>query len=114
MIIEAASGRMPAYVDTGLNLVHVDSVASGHVAALRHGRIGERYILGGENMTPLRIAQHNRAIYGPLPAARPPATLANLPNCVRRRSHGAGHKARAFHYVGWLADGKASHVFHLG
>jgi dihydroflavonol-4-reductase len=51
MIIEAASGRMPAYVDTGLNLVHVDSVASGHVAALRHGRIGERYILGGENMT---------------------------------------------------------------
>jgi dihydroflavonol-4-reductase len=51
MIIKAASGRMPAYVDTGLNLVHVDSVASGHVAALRHGRIGERYILGGENMT---------------------------------------------------------------
>ena len=51
MIVEAASGRMPAYVDTGLNLVHVDSVASGHVAALRHGRIGERYILGGENMT---------------------------------------------------------------
>jgi dihydroflavonol-4-reductase len=38
-------------VDTGLNLVHVDSVAWGHVAALRHGRIGERYILGGENMT---------------------------------------------------------------
>jgi dihydroflavonol-4-reductase len=51
MIIEAASGRMPVYVNTGLNLVHVDSVASGHVAALRHGRIGERYILGGENMT---------------------------------------------------------------
>jgi len=50
MIIEAASGRMPAYVDTGLNMVHVDSVASGHIAALRHGRIGERYILGGENM----------------------------------------------------------------
>jgi dihydroflavonol-4-reductase len=51
IIIEAASGRMPAYVDTGLNLVHVDSVASGHVAALRRGRVGERYILGGENMT---------------------------------------------------------------
>jgi dihydroflavonol-4-reductase len=51
MIIEAASGRMPAYVNTGLNLVHVDSVASGHVAALRHGRIGQRYILGGDNMT---------------------------------------------------------------
>jgi dihydroflavonol-4-reductase len=51
IIIEAASGRMPAFVDTGLNLVHVDDVAAGHVAALRHGRIGERYIFGGENMT---------------------------------------------------------------
>jgi dihydroflavonol-4-reductase len=51
MIIEAASGRIPVYVNTGLNLVPVDSVASGHVAALRRGRIGERYILGGENMT---------------------------------------------------------------
>ncbi len=51
MIVEAASGRVPAFVDTGLNLVHVDDVAAGHVAALRHGRIGERYILGGENMT---------------------------------------------------------------
>jgi dihydroflavonol-4-reductase len=51
IIVEAASGRMPAFVDTGLNLVHVDDVAAGHVAALQHGRIGERYILGGENMT---------------------------------------------------------------
>jgi dihydroflavonol-4-reductase len=51
IVVEAASGRMPAYVDTGLNLVHVDDVASGHLAALRQGRIGERYILGGENMT---------------------------------------------------------------
>jgi dihydroflavonol-4-reductase len=51
MIVEAASGRMPAFVDTGLNLVHVDDVAEGHLAALRLGRIGERYILGGENMT---------------------------------------------------------------
>jgi dihydroflavonol-4-reductase len=50
IIIEAASGRMPAFVDTGLNLVHVDDVASGHVAALDRGRIGERYILGGENV----------------------------------------------------------------
>jgi dihydroflavonol-4-reductase len=51
MIVEAASGRIPAFVDTGLNLVHVDDVAEGHVGALRHGRIGERYILGGQNMT---------------------------------------------------------------
>jgi dihydroflavonol-4-reductase len=50
IIVEAASGRMPAFVDTGLNLVHVDDVAAGHLAALKSGTIGERYILGGENV----------------------------------------------------------------
>jgi dihydroflavonol-4-reductase len=50
IIVEAACGRMPGFVDTGLNLVHVDDAAAGHLAALRHGRIGERYILGGENV----------------------------------------------------------------
>jgi len=50
IIIEAGSGRMPGFVDTGLNLAHVDDIAAGHLAALRHGRIGERYILGGENV----------------------------------------------------------------
>jgi dihydroflavonol-4-reductase len=50
IIVEAASGRMPAFVDTGLNLVHVDDVAAGHLAALARGSIGERYILGGENV----------------------------------------------------------------
>jgi dihydroflavonol-4-reductase len=50
IIIEAAAGRMPAFVDTGLNLVHVDDVAAGHLAALRNGKIGERYILGGQNV----------------------------------------------------------------
>lgn len=51
IVIEAACGRMPAYVDTGLNIVHVDDVAAGHLAALRRGSIGERYILGGADMT---------------------------------------------------------------
>ncbi len=50
IIVEAACGRMPAFVDTGLNLVHVDDAAAGHLAALHQGRIGERYILGGENV----------------------------------------------------------------
>ena len=51
IIVDAASGRMPAYVDTGLNLVHVDDVARGHVLALRAGQPGERYILGGADMS---------------------------------------------------------------
>ena len=50
MIRDAAAGRMPAYVDTGLNVVHVDDVAEGHALALERGRIGERYILGGEDL----------------------------------------------------------------
>ena len=51
IVLDAARGRMPAYVDTGLNIVHVDDVAAGHLAAWEHGRSGERYILGGENMS---------------------------------------------------------------
>ncbi len=51
IIVEAARGRIPAFVDTGLNVVHVEDVAAGHLAAFSRGRIGERYILGGENMT---------------------------------------------------------------
>jgi dihydroflavonol-4-reductase len=49
LILEAAAGRVPAFVDTGLNMVHVDDVADGHLAALQRGRVGERYILGGQN-----------------------------------------------------------------
>lgn len=50
IIVEAANGGMPAYVDSGLNLVHVDDVARGHLLALEKGRIGERYVLGGQDV----------------------------------------------------------------
>jgi len=51
IVLDAARGRTPAYVDTGLNIVHVDDVAAGHLLAFHRGRIGERYILGGQDMT---------------------------------------------------------------
>lgn len=51
LVVEAASGRMPAYVDTGLNVAHVDDVAEGHLLAFEKGKKGRRYILGGDDMT---------------------------------------------------------------
>ena len=50
MIRDAAAGRIPAYVDTGLNIVHVEDVARGHLLAFDGGQVGRRYILGGEDM----------------------------------------------------------------
>ncbi len=67
IIVEAASGRMPAYVDTGLNLVHVDDVAAGHLLALERGKIGERYVLGAVNMTLKEILTQLAAITGRRP-----------------------------------------------
>lgn len=67
IVIEAAAGRMPAFVDTGLNVVHVDDVAEGHLLAFEKGRLGERYILGGENMRLSEILAEVAALYGRKP-----------------------------------------------
>jgi dihydroflavonol-4-reductase len=76
MIRDAAAGRVPAYIDTGLNIVHVDDVAEGHALALEKGRIGERYILGGENM----LLKDILALVAEVAGRRPP-TL-ELPESV--------------------------------
>jgi dihydroflavonol-4-reductase len=77
LILEAARGHMPGYVDTGLNIVHVDDVAAGHLAATEMGRIGERYILGGENMSLERILAEVAQLIGTRPPrVRVPYTVA--------------------------------------
>jgi dihydroflavonol-4-reductase len=68
LVLDAAAGRMPAYVDTGLNIVHVDDVAAGHLLAYERGLAGERYILGGEDMTLREIL----ALIASLVGRRPP------------------------------------------
>lgn len=73
VIIEAAAGRMPAYVDTGLNVAHVDDVAMGHYLALQKGKVGERYILGGEDLDFASILQMVADITGrPAPKIKIP------------------------------------------
>ncbi|MGH8751501.1 MAG: hopanoid-associated sugar epimerase [Burkholderiales bacterium] len=67
MVLDAACGRTPAYVDTGLNLVHVDDVAQGHILAYERGKIGERYILGARNMTLKEILTEVAKISGQKP-----------------------------------------------
>ena len=67
IILDAISGRIPAYVDTGLNIVHVHDVAEGHLLAFERGEIGERYILGGENMSLKMILNELAAIAGHTP-----------------------------------------------
>ncbi len=77
MIVEALAGRMPVYVNTGLNIVHVDDVAAGHLLAFEKGVIGERYILGGDNMTLCKILFEIAAITGRRPpVARIPVSAA--------------------------------------
>jgi dihydroflavonol-4-reductase len=76
LILEAARGQMPAFVDTGLNIVHVDDVAAGHLAAAEKGRIGERYILGGENMSLAEILDAvSRAVGRRPPRLKVPHTM---------------------------------------
>lgn len=76
MVLDAITGRMPAYVDTGLNIVHVDDVAAGHLLAMQSGEIGQRYILGGENLYLREILTRLAAMSGqPAPRVRLPHGL---------------------------------------
>ncbi len=88
-VLEAAKGKMPIYVDTGLNVVHVDDVAEGHLLAREHGRIGERYVLGGTDMTLKEILVEIAGITG----GKPP--LGKLPaGAIMPIAYGAEMAAR--------------------
>jgi dihydroflavonol-4-reductase len=77
IVVDFLKKKFPAYVDTGLNLVDVDACARGHVAALEKGRSGERYILGGENLTLKQILDKLGAITGlPSPKVKVPYFVA--------------------------------------
>lgn len=77
IILDFLNGKMPAYVDTGLNLVPVEDVAEGHLLAADKGRIGERYILGARNMTLKQILETLATIAGrPAPRLRLPHAIA--------------------------------------
>src|SRR5690242_5619388 len=77
IIVDFLKKKFPAYVDTGLNLVDVKECARGHIAALEKGRSGERYILGGENLTLKQILDNLAAITGlPSPKVRVPYFVA--------------------------------------
>jgi dihydroflavonol-4-reductase len=77
VVVEFLNGRMPAFVDTTFNVVHVDDLAAGHLLALEYGRVGRSYIVGGENL-PMRefLAGLAKATGLPAPSLRVPRGLA--------------------------------------
>jgi len=77
IVVDFLKKKFPAYVDTGLNLVDVTECARGHIAALEKGRRGERYILGGENLTLKQILDKLAALTGlPSPTMKVPHAVA--------------------------------------
>jgi dihydroflavonol-4-reductase len=83
IVVDFLKRKFPAYVETGLNLVDVRECARGHVAALEKGRSGERYILGGEDLTLKQILDKLGAISGlPSPKIKLPYFVAYLAGAV--------------------------------
>jgi dihydroflavonol-4-reductase len=76
IIVDYLNGRMFGYVDTGLNIIDVDNVAAGHLLAAERGQVGERYILGGENLTLKQLLDLLAEVSG-----QPPARL-RIPHWV--------------------------------
>jgi dihydroflavonol-4-reductase len=117
IIVDFLNGRMFGYVDTGLNIVDVEDVAAGHLLAAERGRIGERYILGGENLSLRQLLDLLAEISGR------PASRLRIPHAValgwsyvdvtlarlnpRRRPAATPEKVRLSHRYEWFDPGKA-------
>jgi len=117
IIVDYLHGRMFAFVDTGLNIVDVEDVATGHLLAAERGRVGERYILGGQNLSLKQILDLLAEISG-----RPPARF-RIPHAValawsyvdvalarlnpRRTPAATPEKVRLSHRYEWFDPGKA-------
>ena len=97
MVVDFVRGAMPAYLDTGLNVVDVRDVAEGHLLACERGRPGERYILGAENMTLQQILRECwRSITGrKAPTVRIPYAVAYAAGWCRRPGLVSRRKSRA-------------------
>jgi dihydroflavonol-4-reductase len=77
IVVDFLNGRMPAYVDTGLNFVAVEDAAAGHLLAAEHGQVGERYLLGGENLSLRALLDGLAQVSGrPAPRFRVPIAVA--------------------------------------
>ncbi len=111
IVLDAAAGRTPAYVDTGLNIAHVDDIARGHLLALEHGRHGERYILGGEDLTLQQILTQVTQIRRGQATAPPPAAWPGAADCACVRGHCAPDGRQYANYGGGRAHGEEAHVF---
>ena len=110
MIADAAAGRMPAYVDTGLNIVHVDDVAEGHALALERGVVGQRYILGGENLTMAALLALVDRVTGRPAAPGAPAGRRALAGRAGQRGGCPDHRRRAARRPRPSAHGAQDHV----
>lgn len=118
VVVDFLNGRIPSYIDTGLNVVHVGDVAEGHWLAALKGRVGQRYILGGENITLKRLLDLLAESTGlPGPSFKTPYAVAYLFGALdtaRARMLGGEPLApldavrMARHYM-WFDSGKAKH-----
>ncbi len=112
IVLRVLTGRMPAYVDTGLNLVDVRDVAAAHLAAYERGKAGERYIVGAENLALREILAQVAAIAGrPAPTVRLPRLLPpRLRRARRVRARPRRYPARGS--VRRRTDGERANVLH--